>query len=69
MKEVNLSACHNLERLEVDGSWQNPELSKITITNDAPLKYVRLASVNLSKGCMEYLKSLLERKNGELKID
>ncbi|MDE7349740.1 MAG: hypothetical protein K2N25_01630, partial [Muribaculaceae bacterium] len=48
MKELNLSGCHNLERLEMNGSWQNPKLSKLIIANDAPLKYVRLTSLNLS---------------------
>ena len=69
MKEIDLSDCHKLERLEVDGSWRNPELSKVKIANDAPLKYIRLTSVNLSNGCMQYLKSMLERRNGELRLE
>ena len=66
MKELNLSGCHNLGWLEVDGSWENPEFSKIVIANDAPLKYVRLSSVNLSKGSLEYIKSIIDRNNGEI---
>lgn len=61
MKEINLSGCHKLERLEIDGSRHNPELSKLIIANDAPLKCVRLTSLNLSKGCMEHLKRITER--------
>ena len=66
MKELNLSGCHNLGWLEVVGSWENPEFSKIVIANDAPLKYVRLSSVNLSKGSLEYIKSIIDRNNGEI---
>ena len=69
MKEINLSGCHNLERLEMDGSWQNPEFTKIILANDTPLKYVRLSSVNLSKGSLQFFKSIIDRNNGELKIE
>lgn len=67
IKELNLYGCHKLERLEVDGSWQNPDFSKIVIANDAPLKYVRLASVNLSKGCMEFIQNIIEGNKGEFR--
>lgn len=66
MKELNLSGCHKLERLEVHGSWQSPDFSKIVIANDAPLKYVSLSSLNLSNGCMQFIKNLIDSKNGEL---
>ena len=69
MKELNLSRCHRLERLEVVGSWQSPEFSKILLANDTPLKYVRLASVNLSKGSLQFIKSTIDRNNGKLKIE
>lgn len=67
MKEFNLSGCHKLERLEVDGSWQNLELSKIAIANDAPLKYVSLSTVNVSNGCIQHIKSIIERNKGEFR--
>ena len=69
MKELNLFECHRLEWLEVNGSWQSPEFLKITIANDTPLKCIRLASVNLSKGCMEYLKRIIERNKGEISYE
>lgn len=68
MKEINLSGCHKLERLEIDGSRQNPELSKLIIANDAPLKCVRLTSVNLSKRSLQFIKSIIDRNKGDLKI-
>lgn len=68
IKELNLSRCHRLERLEVDGSWQSPEFSKIIIANDAPLKYVSLSSVNLSKGCMQFIRNLIDSNNGEMEL-
>lgn len=68
MKEINLSGSHKLERLEIDGSRQNPELSKLIIANDAPLKCVRLTSVNLSKGSLQFIKSIIDRNKGDLKI-
>ncbi|MDE5790288.1 MAG: hypothetical protein K2H96_03550 [Muribaculaceae bacterium] len=69
MKELNLSECHNLERLEVEGSWQNQEFSKIILSNDAPLKYASLSSVNLSKGSLQFIKSIIDRNNGELRLE
>lgn len=66
MTEIDLSGCHRLERLDVDGSWQNPDFSKIVIANDAHLKYVRLSSVNLSKGSVQFIQNLIHRNKGEI---
>lgn len=68
MRGLDLSACHKLERLEVGVMWQSSEFSKIIIANDAPLKYVSLSSVNLSKGCMQFIKNLIDSKNGEMEL-
>lgn len=65
MKELNLLGCHKLEQLEVQGSWQTPELSKIIIANDAPLKHIRLSAVNLSKGCRQFIERLIEGNKGD----
>ncbi|MDE7421993.1 MAG: hypothetical protein K2N35_17540 [Muribaculaceae bacterium] len=66
MTEIDLSGCRRLERLDVDGSWQNPKFSKIVIANDAPLKYVRLSSVNLSRGNVQYIQNLITKNKGEV---
>ena len=66
LKELNLSGCHKLERLDVDSSWQNPNFSKIMIANDAPLKHVRLSSIYLSKGSLHFIKNLINRNKGEI---
>lgn len=69
MKELNLSCCHKLESLDVSGSWQSPDFSKIVIANDAPLKYIWLSSINLAKGCEPFIKKIIERNKGELYLE
>lgn len=62
---LDLSGCHKLEIFSSQ-SYMGPKLRKITIANDAPLKYIELDGHNLHPSCLEAIHRIIERNGGEI---
>lgn len=64
-RSLDLSGCHKLETFSSQ-SYMGPKLRKITIANDAPLKYIELDGHNLHPSCLEAIHRVIERNGGEI---
>ena len=62
---LDLSHCHKLESLTCWGYW-NPKLRRVTIANDAPLKYVEICGHHLHPSCLEAIHRVIERNGGTI---
>ena len=60
---LDLSKCHKLESFSNRG-YMSPMLRKITIANDAPLKYFDMTGHNLYPSCREAIHRIVERNGG-----
>lgn len=62
---LDLSGCHKLESFS-SRSYMGPHLRKITIANDAPLRYIEIDGHNLHPSCIEAIRRIIERNRGEI---
>lgn len=62
---LDLSKCHKLQRLTCLGYFSS-KLRRISLANDAPLKYIELDDLNLHPSCLEAIHRIIERNGGEI---
>lgn len=60
---LDLSGCHKLESFSSQ-NYMGPNLRKITIANDAPLKYIEITGHNLHSSCLQAIHRIVEMNGG-----
>lgn len=66
IKELDLTHNDRLEHLVIKG-YASSGLRNIKFSNSAKLKYIDMTGVNLHLSCLEAIKRIIERNNGEIK--
>lgn len=62
---IDLSHCHKLESLSCWG-YSSKNLHKISIANDAPLRYIEICGHNLHPACIAAIHRIIDRNGGEI---